>query len=300
MEMEVRFNQSSMVTNDDGSLTVKGYVNETNSRSNMLGSETRFIEVIKPGVWQRAINKAKEIHFLAEHDKNKILASTRNGSLQLREDDKGLYMEATISPTSWGKDYYQLIKDGILQNMSFGFRAAKDSWRNMGDYFERTINDLDLFEVSVVRDPAYASSHISARGIDLVQDEVPTDELNLRTIEIRSDEDIEKIAKKLFEMLKSNALVAEQHEDEPKKEDEKEKDVEPEPEVNAEEKPEPEEKVEDPKSEDPKHEEKEEPEAEPEEPKDEPKDPEVKVEPKVEEKTDAEKLREFLNATKKL
>jgi len=215
MKMELRVNSSSMETNDDGTLTVSGYVNKTGQKSNMLGREQRFQEIIKPGAWTRAIEKAKEIHFYAEHDKNKILSSTRNGSLQLREDDQGLYMTATISPTSWGKDYYQLIKDGILQNMSFGFRAIKDSWRNMGDHFQRTVDELELFEVSVVRDPAYAQSSISARGIDLVEDEVPASELNLRTIEIRSDADIEAIAKKIFEMLQANVKVAEQHEEQP-------------------------------------------------------------------------------------
>ena len=207
--MELRVNQASMETNDDGTLTVSGYVNKTEQYSNMLGRDQKFKEVIRRGTWQRAIDSAKEIHFYAEHDKNKILASTRNGSLELREDDNGLYMSAKISPTSWGKDYYQLIKDGILQNMSFGFRSLKDSWRNMGDYFERTVNELELFEVSVVRDPAYASSSISARGIDLVEDEVPASEINLRTIEIRSDEDIQKIAKALFDMLRENVKVAE-------------------------------------------------------------------------------------------
>lgn len=224
MKMELRFNQADMTTNDDGSLTVSGYVNRTEEQSKMLGRNQKFKEIIKRGAWQRAIDRAPEIHFLAEHDKSKILSSTRNGSLELREDENGLYMEAKISPTSWGKDYYQLIKDGILNNMSFGFRAIKDSWRNMGDHFERTVNDLELFEVSVVRDPAYASSSISARGIDLVEDEVPTSELNLRTFEIRSDEDIEAIAKKIFEFITSNAKIAEQHKDE-QKEDETEETV---------------------------------------------------------------------------
>jgi HK97 family phage prohead protease len=202
MKMELRVNESSMVTNDDGTLTVSGYVNKTNQYSEMLGRESRFKEVIKPGAWQRAIDKAKEIHFYAEHDKNKILSSTRNGSLELREDEQGLYMTATISPTSWGKDYYQLIKDGILQNMSFGFRAIKDSWRNLGDHFERTVSDLDLFEVSVVRDPAYASSSISARGIELVEDEVPAEERadEEPVYELR-DVDLEALAGMLFEKI---------------------------------------------------------------------------------------------------
>lgn len=291
MEMELRFNDAKIETNEDG-LVVKGYVNETGKRSHMLGREKRFTEIIKPGVWERALNRAKEVHFLAEHDKNKILASTRNGSLELREDEKGLYMEAKISPTSWGKDYYQLIKDGILDSMSFGFRAASDQWRNLGDHFERTINELELFEVSVVRDPAYAHSSISARGIDLVEDEVPASELNLRSIEIRSDEDIEAIAKKIFEMLKAQTLVAEQHEDEAKKEEEPKEEPKVEDKVAGEDEPkeeevpsasevepEPADKVED--------EGKEEDKVDPE--------PEPEPEPKVEEKSEAEKLREFIN-----
>lgn len=226
MKMELRVNPASITTSEDGTMTVEGYVNKTEKRSNMLGRTQKFVEIIKRGAWQRALDRAKEIHFLAEHDNSKILASTRNGSLELHEDEEGLYMRATICPTSWGKDYYQLIKDGILQNMSFGFRVIKDSWRNMGDYFERTVSDLELFEVSVVRDPAYSQSTISARGIDLVEDEVPEEVRNEEPVEqkqevkyeIRSDEDLEKIAKKLFEMIKNNAKIAEGHEDEVKQE----------------------------------------------------------------------------------
>ena len=40
-------------------------------------------------------------------------------------------MEATISDTSWGRDYHTLITDGIIQNMSFGMQVLKDSWKNL-------------------------------------------------------------------------------------------------------------------------------------------------------------------------
>lgn len=288
MKMELRVNPTNMETNDDGTLTVSGYVNKTEQRSEMLGKGQKFKEVITRGAWQRAIDKSKEIHFLAEHDKSKILASTRNGSLELREDDEGLYMSATISPTSWGKDYHQLIKDGILQNMSFGFRSVKDSWRNLGDHFERTVSELDLFEVSVVRDPAYASSSISARGIDLIEDEVPTEEINLRTIEIRSDADIQAIAEKLFEMLKQSTKVAEQHDD-----------PEPEPEADPEQLvPAPELPAKDPTPEpDPVPEPDPEPEVEPEvvpdpEPEPETKDPEPEITPG---QVEIQKIRDFVS-----
>lgn len=176
MKMELRVNPTKIVANEDGSMTVSGYVNKTNKYSELLGSQEQFREKITPGAFERAVTRAKEIHFLAEHDNSKILASTRNSSLNLTEDSEGLLMEATICPTSWGQDYYQLINSGILQNMSFGFRAIKDAWKRANDgYLERTVEELDLFEVSVVRDPAYPQSMISARGIDLVEDVIPAD-----------------------------------------------------------------------------------------------------------------------------
>lgn len=198
MEMELRFNKTDIQTKEDGSMTVSGYVNKTETKSNMLGRNQKFKEVIKRGAWQKAINNAKDIHFLAEHDNSKILASTRNGSLELREDDQGLYMEATISPTSYGKDYYQLIKDGILQNMSFGFRSVKDAWRNVGSHFERTVNELELFEVSVVRDPAYSSSTISARGIKLVED--------VEVANIQEVKEVKSMSKKALIELRNELL----------------------------------------------------------------------------------------------
>ncbi|UZJ79438.1 phage major capsid protein [Fictibacillus sp. KU28468] len=194
MEMELRFNDSDIQTHEDGSMTVSGYVNKTEQFSEMLGHSQRFKEKIAKGAFSNAIQKAKEIHFLAEHDSKRILSSTRNGSLQLHEDEKGLYMSATISPTSWGKDYYELIKSGILRNMSFGFRAIKDSWKkSVQGYFERTVQDLELFEVSVVRDPAYSSSTISARGIDVIEEiEIPVDVNDGGTQEMNKKALIEK------------------------------------------------------------------------------------------------------------
>ncbi|HFJ9437078.1 TPA: phage major capsid protein [Bacillus albus] len=177
MKMELRVNQTNIEANEDGSMTVNGYVNKTEQFSEMLGRNEQFKEKISRGAFKRAIEKAKEIHFLAEHDGEKILSSTRNSSLELSEDANGLYMSATVTPTSWGKDYYELIKSGILKNMSFGFRSIKDSWKKTTQgYFERTIHELELFEVSVVKDPAYSQSSISARGIDVVEDvEVPAE-----------------------------------------------------------------------------------------------------------------------------
>ena len=175
--MELRTNQTELTT--DGELLVEGYVNKPGSLSQVLGSVKKFKEKIAPGAFAKAIeNRKRDINLLAEHDKNKILSSTRNGSLELREDAQGLFMSAKISPTSWGRDYYQMIKDGLIGNMSFGFRTVSDSWERSGDLMIRTVHELELFEVSAVENPAYLESAISARGIDSIEDVQVPDEIS--------------------------------------------------------------------------------------------------------------------------
>ncbi|PGT92233.1 hypothetical protein COD18_15480 [Bacillus cereus] len=170
-KMELRFNEFELNKNEQGQLKVSGYVNKTNQWSQTLGKQKKFIERILPGAFRKAIQNGNEIHFLAEHENAKILSSTRNGSLSLREDEQGLYMEATISDTSWGRDYHTLITDGIIQNMSFGMQVLKDSWKKLADgTYERSVSDIYLAEVSAVRNPAYVQSTIQARSIEVVED----------------------------------------------------------------------------------------------------------------------------------
>lgn len=171
-KLEFRLLDSPTFDVNDDSMTVEGYVNKTDTLSEELGFIDTFREKISKGAFQRAISRAEEegrdIDFLAEHNPNMILSSTRNSSLELIEDDIGLFMRATIVNTSWGEDFYELIKSDILRNMSFGFYPVKEEWESKGGNLIRTIKELDLFEVSVVRNPAYSASSISARGLDVV------------------------------------------------------------------------------------------------------------------------------------
>ena len=205
--IELRLNDFSLEQNESDEFVVSGYVNEVNKFSHLLGSRKKFKERIKPGAFERALGKGNDIHFLAEHDSNKILASTRNNSLTLVEDEKGLYMSAKISETSFGKDYYTLIKDGILRNMSFGFSVVKDKWKKLNDgTFTRDVEDLILYEVSVVTNPAYPQSAIAARGLHLVED-----------VEIR-EEDIE-MEEKEKDIQKETPIIEEKLNENKEKED---------------------------------------------------------------------------------
>ncbi|PGC57703.1 phage major capsid protein [Bacillus wiedmannii] len=182
----------------DGSLFVSGYVNKTEQLSQPLGRKQKFVEKIERGTFTRALQQGNEIHFLAEHDNAKLLSSTRNGSLSLREDDQGLYMEARISDTSWGRDYHKLIQDGLLTNMSFGMQVLDDTWTERDDgTLQRSISDLVLSEVSVVRNPAYVQSNIQARSLDVIEQP----QINLMEDNIMSKEkQMQELRNQLAEM----------------------------------------------------------------------------------------------------
>lgn len=182
----------------EGSFFVSGYVNKTGQWSQPLGTKRKFVEKIEPGTFKRALEQSNDIHFLAEHDNKLLLASTKNGSLVLREDDQGLFMEARISPTSWGEDYYTLIQDGLLTNMSFGMQVLSDKWNKRSDgTMERSVNEILLSEVSVVRNPAYVQSNIQARSIEVVNEiEIPN--INERKLSEMNIKELQELKTKIL------------------------------------------------------------------------------------------------------
>lgn len=141
----------------------------------MSADGSPFRETINPNAFETAIASGDVIDFYAEHNPDKLLATTSNGSLVLRVDDQGLYMEAQMLDTNDGRDTYELIKTGVITSMSFGFIVLDDSWDMDGGDFDdgvplRTVNELFLKEVSAVRFPAYLSSSIEARGMKALKD----------------------------------------------------------------------------------------------------------------------------------
>jgi len=98
-------------------------------------------------------------------DSHLIMARTRNNSLELKKDEKGLYMRATLIDTQSNKDIYKSIKSGLLDKMSFAFIVDKDEY----DYDTDTRKILSiekLFDVSVVDMPFYDATSVYARGLE--------------------------------------------------------------------------------------------------------------------------------------
>lgn len=146
----------------------------------VFGQSTRigdyWEELIAPGAFGETLQRrgvkgaADDVIFVLNHNDNLLLARTRSGTLSLRQDDKGLYMETTLDPVDPDAiRVMQKMKRGDLDKMSFAFRATAEEWvERTGDIPLRTIKAVELFDVSVVTDPAYDGTDISLRNADAV------------------------------------------------------------------------------------------------------------------------------------
>lgn len=169
------------IESENNGLNVQGYI-AVNSPSHILGKENgkKWREIIEPGTFKNALAKAKrlkqDIDFLADHDNNKILSSTANNSLFLEEDEVGLYIDAKVSETTWGKDLYVLVRDGIIKGLSFGMKVLREDWTMSSDGLPlRTISEIDLFEISALKVPAYPTTLLESRGLEVSEVEIPND-----------------------------------------------------------------------------------------------------------------------------
>ena len=162
--------------------TVEGYASVFNSMSEDLGG---FREIILPGAFKNALND--DIRALYNHDSNYLLARTASGTLEVKEDDKGLYYRFEMPNTSYGNDLLELYKRGDLTQSSFGFTVDKDSWRLEEGQHVRYIESVSsLFDVSAVVYPAYVQASSGLRSAEPNGEgeaeearETPKEEVNL-------------------------------------------------------------------------------------------------------------------------
>lgn len=131
-----------------------------------------FTEIVKPGAFKRSLQSRNRMMLLWNHDTSNPLASTRNGSLQLTEDNFGLKVTAMLPDTTLGRDIAELVRTGVIDAMSFGFSVKKDSWSQDGN--TRYLEDVSLYEVSLVSTPAYeqTSGTVSVRSTETISADV--------------------------------------------------------------------------------------------------------------------------------
>lgn len=154
---------------DSGNMRISGYSAKFNQWTDIGGY---FRERIEPGAFADSLAAGDDVRALFNHDPNLVLGRSTNGTLTLREDDTGLWMENDLPDTQTGRDLYTLIKRGDISQQSFAFEVMPEgeTWAFPAKApAERTLIKLRLWDVSPVTYPAYTDTTVAARSLELAR-----------------------------------------------------------------------------------------------------------------------------------
>ena len=202
----------------EDSVVIAGYVNAVERyskplRANLRGKMQRFIEKIKAGAFDTALKRNNNVKVLLNHNPDRELANTKDGTAILAEDNIGLRAEVTITDA----EVVEKAKNNKLIGWSFRFRSNADEVSEGATISTRTVNDMDLFEVSILddsRSPAYYGTSIETREegepiIEIRQNVGDDDDSSSIDIEQLAD----AVANKVLEKLNAQEKRAEETEE---------------------------------------------------------------------------------------
>lgn len=156
MRIEVRNNK----------VLLDGYVNavERDSRPMLDEKGEKFVEQIKAKAFQKAIERSEDIKCLLNHEQSRQLGSTKQGNIELFEDNIGLRAICEITDS----EVIEKAKKGGLQGWSFGFEVLKEYAESIKEGLKRRfVEDMNLYEVSIIDSrgiPCYIGTSIETRA----------------------------------------------------------------------------------------------------------------------------------------
>ena len=161
-QRQIRTVATDFATREDGDKPhISGYFAVFNSIYEIAPGMT---ESIAPGAFSRTL-PGSDVRALVNHDTTLVLGRTKAGTLELKEDARGLWGDIAINPNDGdAMNLYERVKRGDVDQCSFGFEIVSEEtdFREDGSV-HWTITDVDLYEVSACTFPAYEATNISAR-----------------------------------------------------------------------------------------------------------------------------------------
>lgn len=149
---------------ENGDKVIEGYFAVFNSNYDMGWGMS---ESIAPGAFTNTL--ADDIRALVNHNTDLVLGRTTVRTLELRQDERGLWGRIVVNPEDTdAMNLYARVQRGDVSQCSIGFDIVSEEtdYREDGT-IHWTITEIKLYEVSCCTFPAYAETAISARKHDL-------------------------------------------------------------------------------------------------------------------------------------
>ncbi len=176
------------------SILLNGYVNAIarDSRPMLDDNGEKFVEQISPKTFQRALEKSDNVLCILNHEPSRVLGSTKQGNIELFEDNIGLRAICKITDG----EVIEKAKKGKLRGWSFGFEALKEHEESLENGLKRRfVDEMNLVEVSIIDEhkiPCYVGTSIETRADKNFKIEFRGEDFKVKII----DETEQKIKKK--------------------------------------------------------------------------------------------------------
>lgn len=158
------FNIEKRAKNEEAeaSFLVAGYASTFEEYTLGENAGEIYRERIEPTAFDEA--DMSDVVFLLDHT-GRVYARTKNDTVKLTVDDKGLYTETDLSKTAAARGVYEDIEAGNYSQMSFAFTVADDNFivstEDEKTVYTRVINRIKkVFDISAVGFPANPTTDI--------------------------------------------------------------------------------------------------------------------------------------------
>lgn len=186
---------------------VFGYASRTGVPYTVTDMFGDYTETIDAGAFERSIRE-QDVRLYVNHDGMALARSSVN--LTLREDQQGLYYSAPVDPSvTFIGDLVKLMDAGIMRESSFAFQPIRQTWN--ADYTDRHIQEVKLYDVSVVSLPASPTTSAGVRSMlaDVIERQEPVElELALRLAMLSPELRVGKVLSAANEKIVRDAVDA--------------------------------------------------------------------------------------------
>ena len=160
---QMRTIASEFKTREDGEeKRIEGYFAVFNSNYEIADGLT---ESVAQGAFTDTLGD--DVRALIDHETMYVLGRNKAGTLELRQDDHGLWGSILLNPNDQdAMNLYARVQRGDVNQCSFGFDILEETEVREGDKVHWTIEKVKLYEVSCCTFPAYAETSIEARKND--------------------------------------------------------------------------------------------------------------------------------------
>lgn len=134
---------------------------EFSGYASVFGTPDDSNDIVARGAFATSLRKRppEKVRMLYQHFSHEPIGTW----MEIREDGEGLFVHGRLVTQSVrGRDVMALIREGAVSGLSIGFRTIRATRDRARTY--RILNEIDLWEISIVTFPLLKESQVLAVG----------------------------------------------------------------------------------------------------------------------------------------